>query len=171
MMIVTGGAGFIGSCIVRTLNDMGIEDIIIVDHIGKTDKWLNLRNKKYLEYIGRDRLPERLPAYAGRVTHVIHMGACSATTEKDFDFLCDNNVAYSKMLWDFCAKHQISFLYASMWDLSFLMCMGRTNISKAKWQAWFSIHFAGSDKKGRCGFLNLTERAVGTECRVGILFM
>ncbi len=113
MMIVTGGAGFIGSCIVRTLNDMGIEDIIIVDHIGKTDKWLNLRNKKYLEYIGRDRLPERLPAYAGRVTHVIHMGACSATTEKDFDFLCDNNVAYSKMLWDFCAKHQISFLYAS----------------------------------------------------------
>lgn len=78
-VIVTGGAGFIGSCIVRTLNDMGIDDIVIVDHICETDKWLNIRNKKYREYISRDEFLTRLPEYAGRVSHVIHMGACSST--------------------------------------------------------------------------------------------
>ena len=54
-IIVTGGAGFIGSCVVRSLNDIGIEDIIIVDNIAKSDKWMNLRNKKYREYIHKDR--------------------------------------------------------------------------------------------------------------------
>lgn len=112
-VIVTGGAGFIGSCIVRTLNDMGIEDIIIVDYICSTDKWLNIRNKKYREYINRDDFLARLPQYAGKVSHVIHMGACSSTTERDFDFLYGNNFAYTKTLWKFCAENDISFLYAS----------------------------------------------------------
>ena len=51
MIIVTGGAGFIGSCIVRMLNDSGIEDIVIVDNIASTDKWMNMRNKKYIKYV------------------------------------------------------------------------------------------------------------------------
>lgn len=112
-VIVTGGAGFIGSCIVRTLNDMGIEDITIVDHICETDKWMNMRNKKYTEYINRDEFLEKLPEYAGKVTHIIHMGACSATTERNFDFLYKNNYEYTKMLWKFCTENQISFIYAS----------------------------------------------------------
>lgn len=112
-VIVTGGAGFIGSCIVRVLNDMGIEDITIVDHVCETDKWMNMRNKKYVEYINRDEFLDRLPEYAGKVTHVIHMGACSATTERDFDFLYKNNLEYSKELWKFCTDNQISFIYAS----------------------------------------------------------
>lgn len=112
-VIVTGGAGFIGSCIVRTLNDMGIEDITIVDHICETDKWMNMRNKKYTEYINRDEFLEKLPEYAGKVTHIIHMGACSATTERDFDFLYKNNYEYTKTLWKFCTENQISFIYAS----------------------------------------------------------
>lgn len=112
-VIVTGGAGFIGSCVVRTLNDMGIEDITIVDHIRETDKWMNMRNKKYTEYINRDEFLEKLPQYAGKVTHIIHMGACSATTEKDFDFLYKNNYEYTKTLWKFCTENQISFIYAS----------------------------------------------------------
>ena len=78
-VIVTGGAGFIGSCIVRTLNDMGIEDITIVDHICETDKWMNMRNKKYTEYINRDEFLEKLPEYAGKVTHIIHMGDRKST--------------------------------------------------------------------------------------------
>ena len=112
-VIVTGGAGFIGSCVVRTLNDMGIEDITIVDHICETDKWMNMRNKRYTEYINRDEFLEKLPEYAGKVTHIIHMGACSATTEKNFDFLYKNNLEYTKALWNFCAENQISFIYAS----------------------------------------------------------
>lgn len=113
MIIVTGGAGFIGSCIVRTLNDMGIDDIIVVDHIAKTDKWINLRNKKYIEYINRDDFLQRLQSFNGRISHIIHMGACSATTEKDFDFLYKNNFEYTKMLYEFCVKNQICFIYAS----------------------------------------------------------
>lgn len=113
MVIVTGGAGFIGSCVVRTLNDMGIEDIVIVDHICETDKWMNMRNKKYLEYINRDDFLDRLQGFSGKVTHIIHMGACSATTEKNFDFLYKNNFEYTKALWKFCADEGISFIYAS----------------------------------------------------------
>lgn len=113
MIIVTGGAGFIGSCIVRTLNDMGIDDIVIVDHIATTEKWMNMRNKRYLEYINRDEFLQRLPEFAGRVTHIIHMGACSSTTERDFDFLYKNNFEYTKTLYKFCTENQISFIYAS----------------------------------------------------------
>lgn len=112
-MIVTGGAGFIGSCIVRELNDRGIEDIIIVDHIAETDKWMNLRNKKYINYINRDDFLRQLPSYAGKISHIIHMGACSSTTERNFDFLYKNNLQYTQMLWKFCVENQISFIYAS----------------------------------------------------------
>lgn len=98
---------------VRTLNDMGIEDIVIVDNIKETDKWMNMRNKRYREYISRDEFLSRLQDFSGKITHVIHMGACSATTERNFDFLYKNNFEYTKTLWNFCADHGISFLYAS----------------------------------------------------------
>lgn len=112
-VIVTGGAGFIGSCLVRTLNDMGIEDIIIVDHIASTDKWRNLTNKKYREYIPRDEFLQRLDMFDGKVSHILHMGACSATTERDFDFLYKNNFEFTKAIWDFCVRNQISMINAS----------------------------------------------------------
>ena len=79
MIIVTGGAGFIGSCVVRSLNDRGIDDIIIVDNIAETDKWRNMANKRYIKYYNRDEFLEHLPEYAARVTNVFHLGACSAT--------------------------------------------------------------------------------------------
>ena len=112
-VIVTGGAGFIGSCVVRALNDEGIKDITIVDHICSTDKWMNMRNKDYIEYINRDEFLDRLPEFAKNTTHIIHLGACSSTTEKDFDFLYKNNFEYTKTLWKFCAENDISFIYAS----------------------------------------------------------
>lgn len=112
MIIVTGGAGFIGSCIVRTLNDAGIEDIVIVDNIASTDKWMNMCNKKYIKYVHKNEFLEILPTYKN-VTAIIHMGAQSATTEKDFDYLWKNNFEYTKTLWNYCAEKQISFIYAS----------------------------------------------------------
>ncbi len=112
MIIVTGGAGFIGSCIVRTLNDEGIEDIVIVDNIANTDKWLNMRNKKYIKYVHKSQFLDELPSYEG-VDAIIHMGAQSSTTEKDFDYLWENNFEYTKKLWNYCAEKQISFIYAS----------------------------------------------------------
>ena len=81
--IVTGGAGFIGSCVVRTLNEAGIDDIIVVDNVAKTDKWMNLRNKKYREYIHKSAFLERLPKITrggGKCCHshgrlLLHHGA------------------------------------------------------------------------------------------------
>lgn len=112
-IIVTGGAGFIGSCLIRTLNDAGYTDIIVVDNICSTEKWRNLVNKKYTEYISRKDFLSRLPDFSGKVSHIFHMGACSATTERDFDFLYKNNFEYTKALWNFCAEEKIAFYYAS----------------------------------------------------------
>lgn len=112
MIIVTGGAGFIGSCVVRTLNDEGVEDIIIVDNIASTDKWMNIRNKKYHKYVNKKNFMSELSIYEG-VTAIIHMGACSSTTERDFDYLWNNNFEFTKALWNYCARNQISFIYAS----------------------------------------------------------
>ncbi len=113
-IIVTGGAGFIGSCMVRTLNDMGREDLIIVDHIASTEKWMNLRNKKYLEYVPREQFLDRLwDGDFGDVGGIIHLGACSATTERDFDYLWSNNVEFTKNLWRYATKKQIPLIYAS----------------------------------------------------------
>lgn len=112
MIIVTGGAGFIGSCIVRTLNDKGIEDIIIVDNIASTEKWKNLLNKKYIRYAHKSVFLDELTTYKN-IEAIIHMGACSSTTETNFDYFYQNNFEYTKKLWSYCTEKQISFIYAS----------------------------------------------------------
>ena len=114
MIIVTGGAGFIGSCVVRTLNDRGFDNLMIVDNIALTDKWKNIRNKRYLSYINRDEfLPRLQNGEYDTCRAIIHMGACSSTTERDFDYLWKNNVEYTKTLWNFCTDRDIPFIYAS----------------------------------------------------------
>ena len=112
MIVVTGGAGFIGSCIVRTLNDAGIDDILIVDNIACTEKWKNIRNKRYIEYVHKSLFLDHLDRY-NNITAIIHMGAQSSTTERNFDYLWNNNFEYTKALWTYCAKKQIQFIYAS----------------------------------------------------------
>ena len=112
-IVVTGGAGFIGSCIVGMLNSYGREDIYIVDNINTTEKWKHIANKKYVAYIRKNEFLDILPTLSGQVSHIIHMGACSSTTEKDFDYLYKNNFEYTKRLWEFCTEENISFIYAS----------------------------------------------------------
>ena len=115
MIIVTGGAGMIGSAFVWKLNEMGIKDILIVDKLRTENKWLNIRKREYYDWIDKDNLKEWLVCKenADKIAEVIHMGACSATTETDADFLMDNNFAYTKFLWNFCAGKNIKYIYAS----------------------------------------------------------
>jgi ADP-L-glycero-D-manno-heptose 6-epimerase len=111
-ILLTGGAGFIGSCVLRMLNDSGIYDVIVVDNIDSTEKWHNLVNKRYLQYIHKNNISSVLAELAG-ITHLIHVGACSSTTEHDFDYLYNNNVEYSKLLYKCCVDNNIKFIYAS----------------------------------------------------------
>jgi ADP-L-glycero-D-manno-heptose 6-epimerase len=111
--IVTGAAGLIGSGIVWGLNQRGINDILAVDHLGVSDKWKNLRALNFLDYMEKDVLLEELENFAGETRVIIHMGACSATTERDASYLIENNFEYTKLLALFAAEHNIRFIYAS----------------------------------------------------------
>jgi len=115
MIIVTGGAGFIGSAFLWKLNQEGIDDILIVDELGESDKWKNLVNRRYVEYIHKDVFlrmirNEQMP-FTPRA--IIHMGACSSTTERDADYLMDNNYHYTCRLAEWALPHNIRFIYAS----------------------------------------------------------
>lgn len=115
MIIVTGGAGFIGSAMVWKLNQIGEKEIIIVDELGKDEKWKNLTGLNFIDYYHKDDfidmiLNDSLPF---EFETMIHMGACSSTTEKDADYLYENNVRYSQEIAKYCLTHRIRFIYAS----------------------------------------------------------
>lgn len=116
MIIVTGAAGFIGSCIVKKLNDEGIENIICVDRFREGAKWLNLRNLRLYEFVHADEFvePDILNSiFDEGVSAVYHMGACSSTTEKRVDFLWKNNVEYSQILFRYASEYDVPICYAS----------------------------------------------------------
>lgn len=97
MYIVTGGAGMIGSAAVWALNRKGVEDILIVDNLASSEKWKNLVCLRYADYMHRDEFLQKIKADAIKnVQGIVHMGACSSTTEKDADFLMRNNFHYTR---------------------------------------------------------------------------
>ncbi len=112
MIIVTGGAGFIGSACVWKLNQMGQTDILIVDTLKTSEKWQNLIGLSFAEYLDRNDFIEKLDQFKDAAA-IIHMGACSATTEKDGDYLMENNYRYTQTLAKWAVKHSIRFIYAS----------------------------------------------------------
>lgn len=115
MIVVTGGAGFIGSAIVWKLNQLGQSKIIIVDDLGTDDKWKNLVPLKFEDFIHKDDFIEMIidEDIPFDISAIIHMGANSSTTEKDADHLFTNNYQYTKELAAYCLEKNIRFIYAS----------------------------------------------------------
>ena len=111
-IIVTGGAGFIGSAIVERLNQLGETDVLIVDRLDNSDKWKNLAPLNFADYLDADDLIERLDDFKNAKV-LLHLGACSATTERDSDFMMRNNYEYTKTLANWAINNQTRFIYAS----------------------------------------------------------
>lgn len=111
-IIVTGGAGFIGSAIVWRLNQLGYDDILIADRLDETDKWKNLAPLRFADYIDAYDLIEDLDQFKD-VNVVFHLGACSSTTETDADYMIRNNYQYTQDLARWAVKSDIRFIYAS----------------------------------------------------------
>ncbi|MBV6477557.1 MAG: ADP-L-glycero-D-manno-heptose-6-epimerase [Ignavibacteria bacterium] len=116
MIIVTGGAGFIGSALIWKLNQSGEDNIIIVDEFGENDKWRNLVSLKFADVFDKEDFGHMLASgflKNVKVDTVFHLGACSSTTEKNFNYLFKNNFEYSKYLCGQCLENDIRFIYAS----------------------------------------------------------
>ncbi|HKK75310.1 MAG TPA: ADP-glyceromanno-heptose 6-epimerase [Saprospiraceae bacterium] len=113
MIVVTGAAGFIGSCTVSMLNDQGIEDIIVVDEFDREDKNVNLEGKSFRAKVHRDHFPGWLWENFARVEFIYHLGARTDTTEQDETIFWELNLDYSKTIWVLCTQHNIPLVYAS----------------------------------------------------------
>jgi ADP-L-glycero-D-manno-heptose 6-epimerase len=115
MIIVTGGAGFIGSALIAALNKRQITDILVVDQLGTDQKWKNLRNLSFVDYVEKDDFLEMVVENRldSATEAVFHLGACSDTTETNASYFIKNNYEYSKLLAQWATADNIRFIYAS----------------------------------------------------------
>ena len=115
MIIVTGGAGFIGSNLIKALNERGESNILLVDHLVNGRKMLNIADLDIADYMDKTEFIQRIdePGFWGGIRGVFHQGACSATTEWDGEFVMKNNYDYSKRILHRCIDNNIAFIYAS----------------------------------------------------------
>ena len=114
-IVVTGAAGFIGSNIVKALNERGVKNIIAVDNLTKADKFKNLIDCDIVDYLDKHDFIERIQAghFDGEIDAILHEGACSDTMETDGRYMMENNYRYSLILLDWCQDQDVQFLYAS----------------------------------------------------------
>mgnify|MGYP001216170981 CR=1 FL=1 len=112
-IIVTGAAGFIGSCLVGKLNNKGLKDIVLVDDFTRTEKLQNYNRKAFVELVDRGAFQGWLSNHSSEVEFVFHLGARTDTTEMNKAVFDDLNLNYSKSVWKACSYHGISLIYAS----------------------------------------------------------
>lgn len=116
MIVVTGGSGFIGSALIWKLNQLGKNDIIVVDHFGENEKYKNLIPLKFLDVLDREDFGSIVQdgfLKNNKIEAIYHLGACSSTTMLDFNYLLHNNYEYSKFLCGNAVENNIRFIYAS----------------------------------------------------------
>ncbi len=113
MIVITGGAGFIGSNLVAALEAQGEENLVVCDVLGSSDKWRNLAKRGLRDFVHPDVLFDYLETNKKEVTAIFHMGAISSTTEKDADLIMKNNFILTRDLWRWCGANKVRFIYAS----------------------------------------------------------
>lgn len=113
LLLVTGAAGFIGSCMVQYLNEQGYENLILVDDFGVEEKRNNWEGKRFETIVERYNLFDWLQQHNPNISFVIHLGARTDTAEFDYAIHQELNVEYSKKIWNYCTKHTVPLIYAS----------------------------------------------------------
>ena len=113
MIVVTGGAGFIGSNILAGLEKSGYKDLVVVDYMGTDERWKNIAKRELAYIVLPEQMSDFLKQHKSEIDAIIHMGAISTTTETDVDLIVRTNQQMTRYLWDFCRDNNIRFIYAS----------------------------------------------------------